>query len=170
MKRKKRLSEDVTYLYCKVWSGITIMMLCPGVIRIKISIFLKISRKRWWVAIFFLKIWRRNVYQRSSRQLHLVGATWQNRLQVQYDDETGTSVWHSERARRSKGTVEGKGKALLPRTFFLYSRTRNFLARPHPFEPRGLYYVYYWQHCVAANWVKHLKRTGQNIQFKIKHK
>ena len=119
---------------------------------------------------FFLKIWRRNVYQRSSCQLHLVGATWQNRLQVQYDDETGTSVWHSERARRSKGTVEGKGKALLPRTFFLYSRTRNCLARPHPFEPRGLYYVYYWQHCVAANWVKHLKRTGQNIQFKIKHK
>lgn len=146
MKRKKTLCEDVTYLYCKVWSGITIMMLCPGVIRIKISIFLKISRKRWWVAIFFWKIWRRNVYQRSSCQLHLVGATWQNGLHVQYDDEAGTSVWHSERARRSKGKIEGKGKALLPRTFFLYSRTRNFLARPHLFEPqsRGLYYVYYW--------------------------
>ena len=126
-----------------------LIMLCPEVIRIKISIFLKISRKRWWVAIFFLKIWRGNVYQRSSCQLHLAGATWQNRLQVQYDDEAGTSVWHSKRARHSKGKVEGvnwgKGNAQLPRTFFLYSRTGNFLARPHPFEPpsRGLHLAGY---------------------------
>ena len=134
MKRKKTLSENVTYLYCKVWSGITIMMLCPGVIRIKIHFPKNLPETVMSGYFFFFKIWRRNVYQRSSCQLHVVGATWQNRLHVQCDDETGTSVWHSERSRRSKGKVEGKGKALLPSTFFLYSRYPKFPGASPPFR------------------------------------
>ena len=49
-----------------------------------------------------------------------------------------------ERSKRSESR-EGKGTTLLPCMLFVYSRTRNFLARPLSFEPpsRGLRRVYY---------------------------